>query len=177
VETEQGNSMTHDDSPRFSARVTKDSLVFSAAHFITFNGNICERLHGHNWRVDVCVEGGLDENGYVFDFIALRDASLQLVAMLDHKMLLPQNHPAIAVTTHSANRSIEVLFEDRRWVFPEDDCFVLPITNTTAELLAEWFAEQLIEALSLRSVSTLRELRVSIEENFGQWADCRLSLR
>lgn len=34
---------------QFRVRVTKDHLVFSAAHFITFNGNICERLHGHNW--------------------------------------------------------------------------------------------------------------------------------
>ena len=58
---------------RYRVRVTKDHLVFSAAHFITFNGNICERLHGHNWRVAVEVAGPLDENSYVFDFIALRD--------------------------------------------------------------------------------------------------------
>ena len=71
-------------SDRYRVRVTKDHLVFSAAHFITFNGNICERLHGHNWRVAVEVTGGLDENGYVFDFIALRDATQNLVAELDH---------------------------------------------------------------------------------------------
>ncbi|MCA9020156.1 MAG: 6-carboxytetrahydropterin synthase, partial [Planctomycetaceae bacterium] len=58
---------------RYQVRVTKDHLVFSAAHFITFNGNICERLHGHNWRVAAELTGPLDENGYVFDFIALRD--------------------------------------------------------------------------------------------------------
>ncbi len=75
----------------FEARVTKDSLVFSAAHFITFNGNICERLHGHNWRVDVVVAGELDENGYVYDFIALRDSTMQLVADLDHRVLLPDS--------------------------------------------------------------------------------------
>ena len=67
----------------FEARVTKDSLVFSAAHFITFNGNICERLHGHNWRLDVVVAGDLDENHYVFDFIALRDTTQRLVDQLD----------------------------------------------------------------------------------------------
>ena len=49
------------DPDRFRVRVTKDHLVFSAAHFITFNGNVCERLHGHNWRVAVEVTGGLDE--------------------------------------------------------------------------------------------------------------------
>ncbi|MFM7834822.1 MAG: 6-pyruvoyl trahydropterin synthase family protein, partial [Planctomycetaceae bacterium] len=46
----------------FGVRVIKDGLVFSAAHFITFNGNVCERLHGHNWRVEAAIEGDLDEN-------------------------------------------------------------------------------------------------------------------
>ena len=38
-----------DISPeRYRVRVTKDHVVFSAAHFITFVDNVCERLHGHN---------------------------------------------------------------------------------------------------------------------------------
>jgi len=41
--------------------VTKDYLVFSAGHFITFEGNICERLHGHNYRVQAEVFGQLDD--------------------------------------------------------------------------------------------------------------------
>ena len=81
----------------WKVRVTKDHLVFSAAHFITFNGNICERLHGHNWRTAVEVEGPLDENQYVFDFIALRDGLQTIVNRLDHRMLLPTKHPTILV--------------------------------------------------------------------------------
>ena len=54
-------------------RITKDYLVFSAAHFITYAGDICERLHGHNYRVQAELEGPLDENQYVIDFIVLRD--------------------------------------------------------------------------------------------------------
>src|SRR6266446_6703234 len=46
-------------SEHFHVRVTKDYLVFSAAHFITFAGNVCERLHGHNYRVAAEVEGQL----------------------------------------------------------------------------------------------------------------------
>ena len=121
---------------QFEARVTKDSLVFSAAHFITFNGNICERLHGHNWRVDVVVAGDLDDNHYVFDFIALRDAAMELVQELDHRVLLPETHPAISVETDAAVGEVICRFEQRRWVFPEEDCAILPIANTTAELIA-----------------------------------------
>ena len=122
---------------QFEARVTKDSLVFSAAHFITFNGNICERLHGHNWRVDVSICGALDENGYVYDFIALRDAVMELVEQLDHRVLLPANHPTISVTEMD-DTEVEARFEDRRWLFPAEDCCILPIKNTTAELIAGW---------------------------------------
>ena len=69
-------------SERFRVRVTKDHLVFSAGHFITIEtpgGQICERLHGHNWRVAVEVAGPLDRNHYVFDFIALRDNLQKIV--------------------------------------------------------------------------------------------------
>ena len=59
---------------RFRVRLDKEYHVFSASHFITFQGDVCEQLHGHNYRVAVEVDGPLDENHYVVDFIALRDA-------------------------------------------------------------------------------------------------------
>lgn len=159
---------------RFRVHVTKDQLVFSAAHFITFNGNICERLHGHNWRVAVEVEGGLDENGYVFDFIALRDAVQKIVLELDHRMLLPTDHPRIRVTAD--DREVTARFEDRRWVFPKDECVLLPVANTTAELIARWMAERLRAVLAAVAGHQVETLRVDIEENFGQWARCELAI-
>ena len=163
-------------SSQFEARVTKDSLVFSAAHFITFNGNICERLHGHNWRLDVSVGGQLDENGYVFDFIALRDACAAIVAELDHRVLLPQNHSRIGVIDISDGREVQATFENRRWIFPVEDCAILPIANTTAELIAHWIGGRLVSDLNLNAVSNLTSLEVRVEENFGQWATALLKL-
>ncbi|HIE98595.1 MAG TPA: 6-pyruvoyl tetrahydropterin synthase family protein [Planctomycetes bacterium] len=160
----------------FEARVTKDSMVFSAAHFITFNGNVCERLHGHNWRLDVTVAGALDENFYVFDFIALRDACLKIVGELDHRVLLPERHQEINVATSDDGREVTARFEDRRWVFPVEDCCILPMENTTAELIARWIGHRLIRDCDMQSRTGLEELRVGVEENFGQWATVRLSL-
>lgn len=159
---------------RFRVLVTKDHLVFSAAHFITYNGNICERLHGHNWRVAVEVEGPLDENGYVFDFIALRDAAQKLVNQLDHRMLLPLKHPTILVTPD--DREVTVRFEDRRWVFPRDECILLPIANTTAELIGEWLAGQLLSTVLDSPGCRVSEIQVNVEENFGQWAQVQLDV-
>ena len=156
----------------YRVRVTKDHLVFSAAHFITFNGNICERLHGHNWRAAVEVSGPLDENEYVFDFIALRDELQVIVNELDHRVLLPMRHDRIRVT--ETDREVEAVFEDRRWVFPKEDCKLLPVKNTTAEAIAKWIGERLLENLATRSNQRLDWLQVEVEENFGQWAICRL---
>jgi len=161
---------------QFRVRVTKDHLVFSAAHFITFNGNICERLHGHNWRVAVEVSGPLDENSYVFDFIALRDATQKLVGELDHRMLLPTQHPAIQVT--ATETEVTAQFERRRWVFPREDCVLLPVANTTAELIARWMGLRLrSELLQHPGGAQLTRIQVEIEENFGQWAICELPVR
>ena len=157
---------------QYRVRVTKDHLVFSAAHFITFNGNICERLHGHNWRTAVEVAGPLDENQYVFDFIALRDALQAIVNELDHRVLLPTEHPLIRVT--AGEREVEARFEERRWLFPREDCVLLPVANTTAERIAHWIGLQLLEQIRGYQNSRINSLRVEVEENFGQWAICEI---
>lgn len=163
-------------SKQFEARVTKDSLVFSAGHFITFNGDVCERLHGHNWRLDVTVTGQLDENHYVFDFIALRDSCMKIVEELDHSVLLPESHPTISVTTSDDGREVTARFKDRRWVFPVEDCRILPIANTTAELLADWIGERLVGELQLKQAPGIDVVKVSVEENFGQWATVQIAV-
>jgi 6-pyruvoyltetrahydropterin/6-carboxytetrahydropterin synthase len=159
-------------SAQFRVRVTKDHLVFSAAHFITFAGGVCERLHGHNWRTAVELVGPLDENHYVFDFIALRDTLQKIVEGLNHRVLLPTRHPQIRVEERAAE--VEAVFENRRWVFPREDCVLLPIENTTAELIAFWIAGQLQRQLKHTPNHALETLRVEVEENFGQSAFCEL---
>jgi 6-pyruvoyltetrahydropterin/6-carboxytetrahydropterin synthase len=159
---------------QFRVRVTKDHLVFSAAHFITYAGGVCERLHGHNWRTAVELVGPLDENHYVFDFIALRDALQKIVDGLDHRVLLPTRHPRIHVEERGAE--VEAKFENRRWLFPREDCILLPIENTTAELIAFWIGGQLRQQLVGAADHRLESLRIEVEENFGQSAFCELSL-
>ena len=104
-------------SEKFSVLLEKEQLIFSAAHFITFAGNICESIHGHNYRVRCEVTGELDENGYVVDFIALRDALETIVRQLDHKVLLATQSSRIEV--QEQGNEVVATFEQRRWVFPE----------------------------------------------------------
>ncbi len=157
----------------YFVRVEKEYLVFSAAHFITFNGNVCERLHGHNYRVSCDVRGPLDENSYVIDFIALRDTLRGLVDELDHRVMLPTQHPLIQVTADE--REVTATFEDRRWIFPREDCALLPVANTTAELVAHYLGLRLLDALEARTGVRPAFVRIGIDENFGQWGFCELA--
>ena len=153
---------------QYCVKLEKESLIFSAAHFITFAGNICERLHGHNYRVFAEVYGPLDENEYVIDFIALRDALQAITQELDHRMLLPESHPTIKVQADA--KEVLVTFEDRRWIFPLDDCAILPMNNTTAERLAEYISERLLSALKVQGITNIQKLVLGVDANEGQWA-------
>ena len=73
------------------------------------------------------MRGPLDENQYVFDFIALRDNLQSIVNRLDHRMLLPTRHPRIRVETEGAE--VTARYGDRRWVFPADECVLMPLVE------------------------------------------------
>jgi 6-pyruvoyltetrahydropterin/6-carboxytetrahydropterin synthase len=156
----------------YRVRLQKEQHVFSAAHFITFQGDVCEPLHGHNYRVWAEVEGPLDENHYVVDFIALCDALKSVTDTLDHHMLLPTEHPQIQV--RAAADEVEVRFAQRRWVFPRAECALLPVANTTAELLARHIGQQLRGELERRIGFRPPVVRIGVDENHDQWGICEL---
>jgi 6-pyruvoyltetrahydropterin/6-carboxytetrahydropterin synthase len=155
-------------SETYTVRVSKDYLVFCSAHFITYEGDACERLHGHNYRATAEVEGPLDENHYVFDFIALKNLMRRITDELDHHVLLPTTSKLIKV--EATDHQVRARFEDREWVFPREDVVLLPIANTTAELLARWIAERLIDAMVREKNFRPARVRIEVEESFGQLA-------
>ena len=62
--------------------------TFAAAHNLREYQGECERLHGHNWRVEVCVAAeGLDRLGMVMDFRDLKAALDGVLQELDHTYL------------------------------------------------------------------------------------------
>ena len=159
---------------RFQVSLCKEQLTFSAAHFITFNGDVCESLHGHNFGVRCDVAGQLTSDRYVIDFIALRDELAKIVHELDHRVLLPTQHPLITVETTPSE--VEVRFRERRWIFPVADCHLLPVANTTAEEIAQFIGDRLILAMRNRlgSLDHIDRLAVGVDENQGQWGSCTL---
>jgi 6-pyruvoyltetrahydropterin/6-carboxytetrahydropterin synthase len=157
----------------YRVRIEKDYTVFCAGHFITYDGHECEPLHGHNYRVAVALEGPLDENAYVFDFTRLKRALKAVVDRLDHRMLLPARSALIRVTPGATE--VEAAYREKRYVFPLSDVVLLPIPNTTAEMLAWWIAQELRRALDPLPPGAAA-LQVEVDESFGQRAVYREAL-
>ena len=61
---------------------------FSAAHFLRNYKGKCENLHGHNWKVELEVEGErLDETGLLIDFKELKKILKNVLELLDHRLI------------------------------------------------------------------------------------------
>ncbi|RJQ75575.1 MAG: 6-carboxytetrahydropterin synthase QueD [Desulfobacteraceae bacterium] len=61
---------------------------FAAAHQLEMVSKKCENLHGHNWKVEVCVAGEkLNPAGVLIDFGELKTHVNDIIAKLDHKFL------------------------------------------------------------------------------------------
>src|SRR5918994_1362472 len=127
----------------YRVSVTKDYLVFSSAHFITFAGHRCEGLHGHNYRVAVTLEGALSQEAwFVFDFVELKRIMKRLCDEIDHLVLLPLQSDRVKVFEEGDNVRVSV-DGNPRYLFPRRDCALLPIPNTTVEMLAQLLTTRL----------------------------------
>ena len=61
---------------------------FAAAHQLRMVGQKCENLHGHNWKVEVCVGGEhLNEAGVLMDFGDVKRHVSAIIQEIDHKFL------------------------------------------------------------------------------------------
>jgi 6-pyruvoyltetrahydropterin/6-carboxytetrahydropterin synthase len=161
----------------FRVSVTKDYLVFASAHFITFAGHRCEGLHGHNYRASVTIEGDLNEEAwFVFDFVELKRIMRRLCDEIDHLVLLPTQSARVTVVQEGETVSVSVDGKPR-YVFPTKDCALLPIPNTTVEMIAKLLVDRLKDHLAQNGARGLTAIEMEVEENFGQSAFYRETLR
>lgn len=62
--------------------------TFSAAHRLKTGNKKCERLHGHNWKVQLFLSGDkLNKDGVVLDFKEIKEKLEKVVKPFDHTYL------------------------------------------------------------------------------------------
>lgn len=159
----------------FRITIDKDQVSFAAAHFIAYGSGRCENLHGHNYRIGAVFAGELDQHHLLIDFVRLKRELEVIADGLDHRMLLATQSAALPVQ-HTSQGEIEVRLPDRRYVFPEGDVVLVDVPNTTAEMLAAWVADRLLEQLG-PDAQRIAWMEIEVEESPGQSASCRRNLR
>ena len=123
------------------------------------------------------VDGQLDPTDkLVFDFLELKRIMRRLCGEIDHLVLLPLESARIRVIDEGETVRVSV-DEAPRYVFPRRDCALLPVPNTTVEMLAELLAGRLQRELAALGIGGLTAIEMEVEENFGQSATYRTLLR
>ena len=155
----------------FAVRVSPGELHFNAAHFITFGGT-CENLHGHNFHVRIEARGDNSQDAFVIDFVLLNRLAAGICRELHDGVLLPARSDEVEITEQ--DDMLAVSSYGKRFVLSRDSCILLPVPNTTAEMLAWHISERLLQTLRERqALGNLDTLEVAVEEADDQWGLCR----
>jgi dihydroneopterin triphosphate aldolase (PTPS-III) / 6-pyruvoyltetrahydropterin synthase len=162
----------------FEVFVSKDSFKFNAAHFVAFAG-YRERLHGHNYRVSVRLLGrrSIAADGYLIDFGNVKEATTTVCKALNEHFLCPLYSDVMDVSVTES--SVLLKCEDgSEFVFPRQDCAMLPIAHATAEELGIYLYGEILRKLDASYLLQrgIHTMEVTVAEAPGQEAVFRLPI-
>lgn len=151
--------------------LSKEKFKFSSGHFLIFDETRAERLHGHNYSVQVKVEGAKSSQnkGYLIDFSILKKIITEQLDQWDEHVLIPEKHPDMEISRTAKN--LEIHFRDRFYSLPVSEVILLPVMNTSVEELSRLLAEKFLEKMQSLGVSSVWVL---VEETPGQGASTQV---
>jgi len=156
----------------FSIKVYKQYFNFASAHFLVFPDGTREPLHGHNYKVSVEGKKAILSADMVFDFLDLKPLVREVCSRLDHRLILPSENPMLKFEKSANENDPQVVTtpDGFRWSFPKNDLVILPISNTSVERLAQYFAIELAQLIKDKFNFSFSELILEVEETPGQSA-------
>jgi 6-pyruvoyltetrahydropterin/6-carboxytetrahydropterin synthase len=117
--------------------------------------------------VAVALEGELDRAGVVLDFIAFKPLVKSVCDDLDHRTMIQSQCPELKV--RKKDDAIEIYYRKQKILLPKRDVILLPLANTSTELLAEYIAKQIQRRVRRQFPATsIRYMEVAVEEARGQ---------
>ncbi len=137
-------------------------INFSAAHFIP-SIEKCSRLHGHDYTVDLELEGE-PRDGILIDYGIVKNALRRLVDTFDHKVLLPESSSMSMITCNT--KECFVTYGDKQFRFPISDVYMLERKITSSEMIADYLAEQM--RTKLKQYKNLKRINICVYEGPGQ---------
>lgn len=152
-------------------RIFRDDHNFAAAHFLPEMGK-CERLHGHNYYVTVEIGAAPGNGSTIIDFNVINPIIKKICDGLDHRILLARDDPRIRILV--TDREVEAHAGAKRFVFPREDCVILPLPATTVERLAAYICG-LLSAEITPLIPGLEWIEAGVKEGSSQMAAHRIN--
>jgi len=105
---------------------------FSGAHRLRSLHGRCEKLHGHNWKVEVCITSSrLGKKGLVLDFGVLKEQLVKVLKELDHAYL--NDLPYFAKREPSSENIAKFVYERVRTGLKEQPVRLKSVTAWESE--------------------------------------------
>jgi 6-pyruvoyltetrahydropterin/6-carboxytetrahydropterin synthase len=143
----------------------RSNIRFSSAHII-HEYEKCGRLHGHTYAIHAKIYGTPDSKGIILDFSILKENLRQIANELDHRVLIPEKSKIVEIKKQDESVHINAL--RKQFIFPLIDCVFLPIKSTSAENLASYILDKLIEIIELPE--NVESIEIGVDEGYGQGA-------
>ena len=184
-------------STQFSIHLSKDTFKFNASHFVAYPG-FRERLHGHNYRVAVTLLGSheIGRDGYVLDFGCVKSVAKRVCKEMNEFFLVPTLSDVLKITVDEGGNGIcgqcddgrKIVDDNKRlkrtypgsvtiecedgskFMFPRQDCLLLPIMHSTCEELAVYVYGRLLMGLNRDYLAShgVTAMEVTVSESTGQ---------
>lgn len=155
-----------------SIAIDRVSAHFSASHAL-ITDHFEEGLHGHNYQVELEIEGTTDDDNVLIDFIFLENLLHQALSTWDHYILLPSQNKRIKIRENEDN--IEFEYGSRFYSIPKTEIIFLDCKNVTTETLAQLLTEKMSDLLKEESFwKRIQSIKVTIWETSTYRASYRI---
>ena len=129
----------------------RTEIDICCGHRLHLHKGKCNRLHGHNYRVEVWIEGQPADSGMIIDFGIIKPKIKEVLAVYDHRMILWEKDPKFSAIEAAAGIDSIVRLE------------VAP----SAENLAKIWYQELVDNVS----GAITKVRVwETQDNYAEYS-------
>jgi len=104
--------------------------------------------------------------GILMDFRIIKNTLREIIEEIDHHVIIPTEGKFEV----ERGREVEVKYEGKRYIFPEEDCIFLPIYSSSAENLASYILQEFIKRAGIEGKGNIRKVEIGVDEGRGQGA-------
>lgn len=133
-----------------------------------FEDGTREPLHGHNYRVRIKGDHSALKGDVVMDFLHIKPIIRKVCDSFDHKLIIPEKSPHLKTEVVEDNTVITT--KDSMFSIPTTDVLILPITNSSVEVMAEYITGVILTEVQNQYNFRFQRFELELEETPGQCA-------